>query len=119
MGRPRAAATANRTDIGRPRNENGANTSVPERLQKILQIWKSGQSLAQEMERQEIQSSYTAMSWACLFAGYGFYPELREVAGGDQYASKVDMAEIDDFIRRCAMNFRSQNEQLQFQSAAI
>lgn len=94
--------------------QNGANTRVPERLQQILQIWKSGQSLAQEMERQQIHSSYTAMSWACLFAGYGFYPELREVTGGEQHASKVDMSEIDEFVRRCALNFRSQNEQLQF-----
>ena len=94
--------------------QNGANTNVPERLQQILQIWKSGQSLSQEMERQKIHSSYTAMSWYCLLAGYGFYPELRDVPGGEQHARKVDMTEIDDFISRCASNFRSQNEQLKF-----
>ncbi len=92
--------------------QNGANSNVPERLQQILQIWKSGQGFHQEMERLQIHSSYTPMSWACLLAGYGFYPELRQVPGGEQYASKFDMAEIDDFLRRCALNFRSQNEQL-------
>ena len=86
----------------------------PERLKQILEIWKSGKGLAQEMESQNIQSSYTAMSWACLLAGYGFFPESRELQGSEQYAGRVDMAEIDDFIRRCALNFRSQNELLQF-----
>ncbi len=94
--------------------QNGANTQVPDRLQQILQIWKSGQGLAQEMERQQIQSSYTAMSWACLFSGYGFFPDTRAVEGADEAVRKVDMAEIDEFVRRCALNFRSQNEQLQF-----
>ena len=69
-------------------------------MQQILQIWKSGQGLAQEMERQQIRSSYTAMSWACLLSGYGFFPETRTVEGGEQYADKVDMAEIDEFVRR-------------------
>ncbi len=94
--------------------QNAANTRVPERLQQILQIWKSGQGLAQEMERLQIQSSYTAMSWACLLSGYGFFPETRDVEGSDQFAGQVDMNEIDEFIRRCALNFRSQNELLRF-----
>jgi hypothetical protein len=94
--------------------QNGANTNVPERLKQILEIWKSGQNLSQEMEQQQIDSSYTPMSWYCLLAGYGFYPEIRDLPGSEQYASKVDMAQIDDFIRRCALNFRSQNEQLTF-----
>ena len=94
--------------------QNGANTRVPERLQQILQIWKSGQGLAQEMERQQIPSSYTAMSWACLLSGYGFFPETRAVEGGEHYAGKVNMTDIDEFVRRCALNFRSQNELLQF-----
>ena len=93
--------------------QNGANRNVPERLQKILEIWKSGKSLAQEMESQNIQSTYTAMSWACLFAGYGFFPESRNLEGSEQFAGRIDMAEIDEFIRRCALNFRSQNELLE------
>ena len=92
--------------------ENGANTKVPDRLQKILELWKAGQNLSQEIGRLEIQSSYTPMSWYCLLAGYGFYPELRNVEGSERYRQRIDMAEIDEFIRRCALNFRSQNEQL-------
>ena len=92
--------------------QNAANRNVPARLQQILEIWKSGQSLSQEMERQQVRSTYTPMSWACLLAGYGFFPETRQVQGAEQYTRQVDMGEIDDFIRRCALNFRSQNDQL-------
>ena len=94
--------------------QNGGNKNVSDRLQQILQIWKSGKSLSQEIERLQIPTSYTATSWCCLLAGYGFYPEIRPMPADNPAASKIDMIEIDEFIRRCSMNFRSQNEQLRF-----
>jgi hypothetical protein len=94
--------------------QNGGNKNVSDRLQQILQIWKSGKSLSQEIERLQIPTSYTATSWCCLLAGYGFYPDIRPMPADNPAASKIDMIEIDEFIRRCSMNFRSQNEQLRF-----
>lgn len=95
--------------------QNGSNSHVSERLQQILTIWKSGQNLSQEMERLQIPSSYTPMSWYCLLAGYGFYPATRPVPADHPAVTRVDMATIDDFVRRCSLNFRSQNEQLHLQ----
>lgn len=92
--------------------QNAQNRHISDALQQILEIWTTGKSLNQEIERRQIQSSYTEMSWYCLLAGYGYYPDLRQVPGDEKYAGKVDMNEIDDFVRRCAMNFRSQTEQL-------
>ncbi len=94
--------------------QNGENRHVSDRLQQILQIWKSGKSLSQEMERLKIPSSYTAMSWYCLLAGYGFYPDIRPMPDNNPAVSQVDMTEIDDFIRRCSLNFKSQTEQIRF-----
>jgi len=94
--------------------QNSEIRQVSESLQQILQIWKEGKSLSQEMERLEIQSSYTAMSWHCLLAGYGFYPEIKPTPVDDPVGNKIDMGEIDEFIRRCSLNFQSQNEQLRF-----
>ena len=96
--------------------ENARNRNLSDALQKILQMWTSGQNLSQEIERQQIRSSYTPRSWYCLLAGYGYYPEIRQVRGEEQMANKVDVTEIDEFIRRCAMNFRPQNEQIQFRA---
>ena len=94
--------------------QNGENKNVSETVRQILEIWKTGKSLTEEMQRRQIVSSYTPMSWACLLAGYGFYPETRPVPADHPAATQVDMNEIDEFIRCCAMNFRSQNEQVQF-----
>jgi 2-polyprenyl-6-methoxyphenol hydroxylase-like FAD-dependent oxidoreductase len=95
--------------------QNGDNKHVSDTLRQILQIWKSGKSLSQEMERLQISSSYTSMSWYCLLAGYGFYPDTKPMSGTSPVGDKINMAEIDEFVRRCSLNFPSQNEQLNFQ----
>lgn len=94
--------------------QNAQNRNLSDTLQQILQIWTTGKNLSQEIEQQQIQTSYTALSWYCLLAGYGYYPELKQVPGDEKFASKIDMSEIDEFVRRCALNFRPQNEQLRF-----
>ena len=94
--------------------QNGENKMVSDPLRQILQIWKTGKNLNEEMERLQIPSSYSAMSWYCLLAGYGFYPDIRPMPADNPAASQFNMTKIDEFIRRCSMNFRSQNEQLRF-----
>ncbi len=94
--------------------ENGENRHVSDTLKQLLQIWKNGQILSQEIETQEIVSAYTAMSWNCMFAGYGFYPPTRELPAGNDVVSSIEDAEVDEFIRRCALNFRTQRELLEF-----
>jgi len=93
---------------------NGSNGEVSPALRQILEIWKTGKSLSLEIERQKIPTSYTAMSWYCLLGGYGIYPDIRPAPADNAAGRKVNMAEIDAYIGRCAMNFRLQNEQLQF-----
>lgn len=88
--------------------DNAANTVISEQLRSILQIWKSGNSLSREIEQQNIQSSYTAMSWYCLLSGYGFYPSIK--AGVSD--NKTNMNEIDEFIRRAALNFEPHENHL-------
>jgi hypothetical protein len=97
--------------------QNARNRNLSETLTKILQMWTSGQNLSQEIERQQIRTSYTPRSWYCLLSGYGYYPDLREVPGEEQMAGQFDIAEIDEFVRRCAMNFRPQNEQIRFRNS--
>lgn len=94
--------------------QNARNTNMSDTLQQILRIWTSGQNLSQEIEGQQIRSAYTPRSWYCLLAGYGYYPDIRQVPEEEQIVDRVDMTDVDEFVRRCALNFRSQNEQLQF-----
>ncbi len=34
--------------------------------------------LAQEFDRQQIRSDYGPMSWACILAGHGVYPDIGQ-----------------------------------------
>lgn len=93
--------------------ENAQNTNISDTLKEILAIWTSGQNLSREIESGKIRSAYTPRSWYCLLAGYGRYPEVKAVPRENEMRSRIDMTKVDEFIRRCALNFRSQNALLQ------
>ena len=101
----------NDTDYWR---QNGANEYLSNTLKLILRCWAGCKNLTQEFEQQQISSSYGPMSWTCILAGHGIYPDIEQRTGENQNARKIDMTEIDDFVRRCSMNFQSQNELLRF-----
>ncbi|MGI9222731.1 MAG: tryptophan 7-halogenase, partial [Woeseiaceae bacterium] len=92
--------------------QNSENKNISDTLQRILSCWTEGGDLRQEFKRRDIRSSYAPMSWYCLFAGHGHYPDVRSSSGNQQNLTGVDMSEVDEFVRRCTMNFRKQNQQL-------
>ncbi|MGG2309837.1 hypothetical protein, partial [Salmonella enterica] len=54
--------------------------------------------------RQNIARYYAPLSWHCLLAGYGTFPDdhrLRPAPAGMGF----DMTAVDDFIARCGANF--------------
>ena len=98
--------------------QNAQNPNLSTTLRKILDIWVSGQNLSQAIESKQLRSSYTPRSWYCLLAGYGYFPDIKPETAGMETQQKIDMAEVDEFVRRCALNFRTQNELLQFAAGA-
>ena len=95
------------TDYWRQNRENDKLSDI---LKRILRCWERHENLAQEFERKQIRSAYGPMSWACILGGHGVWPDIGQRTGEAKSAGRVDMIEIDDFVRRCAMNFRTQNE---------
>ncbi len=89
--------------------DNAANQVLPEKLRKILALWKEGENFVKDMHAYGLEGSYQAESWACLLAGYGVFPTLTG-RSATQYKSRHDMAKLSDFIRRCALNFKKHNE---------
>ena len=92
--------------------QNRANDNLADTLKRIMRCWERHEDLAREFDKQQIRSAYGPMSWACILAGHGVYPGIEQRTEEKQIQGKVDMTEIDDFVRRCAMNFRTQNELL-------
>ena len=78
----------------------------------LLTAWFTGADLEQEVLRQDIARYYPPMSWHCMLAGYGNFPEpsLLKPPGPD--ISPIDMADVDRFVSGCAMNFPTHAEAL-------
>jgi hypothetical protein len=50
------------------------------------------------------------MSWHCLLAGYGSFPELAPNQPGNHKGDRYHELGLQDFLRRCAMNFKPLEE---------
>ncbi len=82
--------------------DNASNQALSDSLKSLFTCWFTGGDMVAEIERQKIGSYYAPLSWHCLFAGYGTFPDdirLEPVPDTGQ------MARIDQFIARCGMNF--------------
>lgn len=87
-----------------------ANENLSDSLRALLECWFRGGDMREEVRRQNIARYYTEMSWQAMLGGYGRFPEiLRPPAPAEQ---RFDMAIIDDFVERCALNFRPHRERL-------
>ena len=94
---------------------NAANENLSDSLRALLDCWFKGGDLRDEIRNQSIAQYYTDMSWQAMLGGYGRFPaKLRPPIATEQ---RFDMEVIDDFIERCALNFRPHRERLKAASA--
>ncbi len=91
---------------------NRDNENLSDSLQSILQVWRTGGDLSEEISRQGIDDYYSTLSWHSLLSGYGIFPHNQALISGDRRAQRFDMAALRDFNERCALNFRSHASQL-------
>lgn len=87
------------------------NEALSPSLRRLLEAWFHGENVVEEILSQGIQHYYTPVSWHCLLGGYGTYPQPLRAASAAE--TRWDVQVIDDFLARCALNFRSHNEQLE------
>jgi len=92
--------------------DNAANNDLSDSLKGVLTCWFTGQDLEAEIARQNIAQYYAAASWHCLLAGYGTFPADEKIRPPEPAAQRFDMAVIDDFVTRCARNFRDHKQLL-------
>ncbi|HTI31094.1 MAG TPA: tryptophan halogenase family protein [Sphingomonas sp.] len=85
--------------------DNAANDRLSDSLKAILTCWFTGGDLAAEIAEQDIARYYAPMSWHCLLAGYGQFPDQAKLSPADPRAARHDMAAIDRFLDRAALNF--------------
>ncbi|MCB1555129.1 MAG: tryptophan 7-halogenase [Xanthomonadales bacterium] len=81
-------------------------------LRTLLQTWFAGENLDEEVRRQDIGKYFSTASWHCLLGGYGAYPDPAQMRAPSDAERRFDIAKIDDFLRRCALNFAPHDEAL-------
>ena len=99
--------TRDDTDYWRANREN---THLSESLCQLLSVWYNREDLNQEIERQQLHTHFSSMSWHCLLSGYGAFPPLadNQPGKGDLYQEKA----IEQFLQGCALNFSSHQNNL-------
>lgn len=82
---------------------NRDNNKLSPSLLSILDCWYQRGDLSEEIERQNLDTHFDAVSWNCLLAGYGTFPPLapNQPGQGDLYQEK----RIQQFLHGCSLNF--------------
>ena len=92
--------------------DNAANQNLSDNLKAVMTAWFTGADLAEEIAQLDIGRYYSSLSWHCLLAGYGTFPADDKMKPAEADLAITDMAKIDDFIGRCAGNFKSHGAHL-------
>lgn len=90
-----------------------AHDNLSDSLKGVISAWFTGADLEAEIARQDIADCYSPLSWHCLLAGYGNFPDADRLAPPANDVSHIDMAEIERFIAGCTLNFPSHAEALE------
>lgn len=85
--------------------DNAANQNLSDNLKVIMTSWFRGEDLTATIADLDIGKYYSSLSWHCLLAGYGTFPDDAKITPPGDDIHPIDMAQIDEFIRRCALNF--------------
>jgi hypothetical protein len=84
---------------------NAANEALSEPLQVLLRTWLSARPIAPGIENGSIGTGYAALSWYCLLAGVGLFPELDPARAATAQDGGGDLEGIDNLIQRSTPNF--------------
>lgn len=83
----------------------GRMDTLSDSLKGVITAWFTGADLRQEVIEQDIGGYYGPMSWHCMLAGYGNFPDDAKLKPPGPDIAPIDMDEMERFITGCAMNY--------------
>lgn len=92
--------------------EARAVSGLSDTLKALMSAWFTGADMAALVEQAGIDRYYNAISWHCLMAGYGTFPDDARLAPPGDDIERIDMLRIGDFLDRCALNFHPHHTHL-------
>ncbi len=84
---------------------NAANTALSDPLRMLLGAWLSSRPIAPGIETGAIGRSYPTLSWYCLLAGTGLFPDAASLRPPTASEARFDLAGVDNLLERSATNF--------------
>jgi len=84
---------------------NAAQQNLSDSLKSLITCWFTGGDLVQAIEQQGIAKYYSPLSWHCLMAGYGAFPDDKVMRAPEAGLQLADMANLARFIGGSASNF--------------
>jgi 2-polyprenyl-6-methoxyphenol hydroxylase-like FAD-dependent oxidoreductase len=96
-------STRSDTEYWRANKANQQDVTAP--IRELYGAWFKGKDLAKEIQRLNIVDSYPVPSWYCIFAGMGVMPNAQQVRKATPEEGRYDLTLLDDFFRRCALNY--------------
>ena len=102
--------TNSRPDTAYWRDRASNPGAVSDSLRQVFDAWLGGRELGAEITRQGIDKYYPIGSWYALLAGMGIFPPSTKAGPDPAHARQV--REMQEFLRRCALNFRDHGEVL-------
>lgn len=85
--------------------ENAANQHLSDRLKAMMTAWFSQADLAEANGRNYASRHYSAMSWHCLFAGYGTFPPEDRMRPLPPGIDDGGLEQVRAMLAACAGNF--------------
>lgn len=97
--------TSSRRDTEYWRANTADQQDISPVMRELYGAWFAGGDLAAEVQRLDIARYYPAPSWYCILAGMGILPNAGQVRTPTPDEARFDLASMDNFLLRCAMNF--------------
>ncbi len=92
--------------------DNAGNQNLSDTLKAVMTSWFLGDDLTETIAHLNIGKYYGSLSWHCLLAGYGIFPDDNKISAPGNDVQVFDMEQMDDFIQRCGMNFTDHKQLL-------
>jgi tryptophan 6-halogenase len=99
--------------------ENAANQNLSDNLKAVMTSWFTGGDVAAVINERNMARYYAPLSWHCLLAGYGTFPDDAKLKALEANVQAADLRAVDDFLARASANFAPHDDVLKQLMAAI
>lgn len=92
---------------------NAANPHLSDALASLLRTWMGRKPLVPGLRKREFGHAYPIVSWYCLLAGMGIFPDAGDLRPPTPKEAQHTLAGLDNLIERSALNYPDHRATLQ------